>query len=140
MNTGDFLKFKDGDVIVSITGTKSYQLHAATLRRNSALFNSLLAEEYGADLQPRAKKDGITVRYRLELGRADLDGIGTFERTVSASIPIIVIVWTNHNVFTACRRFRTFSGHLNKSYQRLRRWQTLCRALQVLGDAFFNVL
>lgn len=88
MEPNDFLKFKDGDVIVSITGTKSYQLHAATLRRNSTTFSGLLAEEHGAELQPRAKKEGVTIRYRLELAEPDAWAIGLFNRVVGALTPL----------------------------------------------------
>ncbi|KAL9617947.1 MAG: hypothetical protein Q9160_007313 [Pyrenula sp. 1 TL-2023] len=80
MAANDFLKFKDGDVLVSITGSTSYLLHAAHLRRNSKIFEELLAEEHGADLDATARRNGVTLRYYLELTRGDLAGIGQFVR------------------------------------------------------------
>jgi len=61
-----FPKFSDGDLIVYTSG-RAYQLHANVFRRASPKFSRLLAEENGAILAPRAKKEGVTVRYRLDL-------------------------------------------------------------------------
>ena len=59
--------FDDGDVLIKLSATISMQLHSSTLRRSSALFNDMLAEEYSAILSPQAKNRGVRIRYRLEL-------------------------------------------------------------------------
>jgi len=62
-----FPMFSDGDLIVYTTGGRGYQLHAGVFRRASSMFAQLLAEEKGALLATKAKKEGVTVRYRLDL-------------------------------------------------------------------------
>ncbi|KAL9112816.1 MAG: hypothetical protein Q9227_002893 [Pyrenula ochraceoflavens] len=76
----DSLKFADGDVLVAITATKTFQLHASTLRRTSSVFAKLLAEEDGAILTSKAKKEGATTRYCLELRGNTGNGVGEFEQ------------------------------------------------------------
>ena len=77
-----FLQFQDGDVLVVITATKTFQLHASTLRRTSRVFEELLTEEHGAILSSKARKEGITIRYCLELMGNSGSGVGYFQRRV----------------------------------------------------------
>ncbi|MCJ1248069.1 hypothetical protein MMC30_005284 [Trapelia coarctata] len=67
MTASQFPKFSDGDLIVYTARGGGYQLHANVFRRSSPLFSKLLADEKGAALAPKAKKEGVTVRYRLDL-------------------------------------------------------------------------
>lgn len=62
----NFPKFHDGDVMIVLSGGRVYQLHASVLRHSSELFARLLLEEYGVILSSRAKKEGMTIRYRLD--------------------------------------------------------------------------
>ena len=75
------LSFPDGDVVVSLANGCSYQLHAGVLRRNSTKLSSMLAEEHGAVLTAKAKKAGISVRYRLVLCGTDA-GVGYLQARV----------------------------------------------------------
>ena len=86
----EFPKYLDGDVIIVITSTKTYQLHASILRRNSPFFAQLLTEQAAAHLLPRAVRAGVTVRYRAELNRSSAGGIGYFELKVRPAVPYFV--------------------------------------------------
>lgn len=82
----DFPKFADGDVVVVLTSGKAYQLHATVMRRNSTLFAEMLTENRAAQLLPKAKKEGVTVRYRMELSKT-VGVYGTFEMKVRDQTP-----------------------------------------------------
>lgn len=77
-----FPKFADGDVLIYLSAGRVYALHAGVLRRNSTTLAELLDDANGATLTTRAKKDGITTRFRLDLVRADV-GPGTLVAKVS---------------------------------------------------------
>jgi hypothetical protein len=62
-----FPVFADGDVMIFINTGRVYQLHSSTLQRHSPYFNEHLSEEHAAVLSPKAKKDGVVIRFRLEL-------------------------------------------------------------------------
>ncbi|KAL9118902.1 MAG: hypothetical protein Q9187_004541 [Circinaria calcarea] len=72
-----FPKFPDGDVMIVLSGGRVYRLHASILRHSSDLFACLLPEEHGATLSSKAKKDGATIRYRLDWVADDTE-IGHF--------------------------------------------------------------
>jgi hypothetical protein len=80
----EFPNYGDGDVAIVVTPQKTYQLHSGVLRRYSHYFADVLAEEAAANLSTKAKKDGITIRYRLQLVKTQFGAIGTFHRLVSA--------------------------------------------------------
>ena len=61
-----FPKFHDGDVMIVLSGGRVYQLHANILRHSSELFARLLPEEHGVTLSSKAKREGMTIRYRLD--------------------------------------------------------------------------
>ena len=67
MSYSKFPRFGDGDVIIGLPSGRLYLLHVAVLRRSSEYFSKLLAEDLGAKLTPRAKREGVTVRYRIDL-------------------------------------------------------------------------
>ena len=82
----DFPKYDDGDVVIVVSSSKTYQLHASVLRRNSPFFAVHLDRFPGVDLLPQAKRDGITARYRFELTKSNGgNDVGTFERRVGTS-------------------------------------------------------
>lgn len=74
-----FPKFHDGDVQITLTPSKELKLHSQVLRRFSVIFSRLLDQEYAATLSAKARKEGITTRFRLQL-----DANGTFLRLVSS--------------------------------------------------------
>lgn len=63
----DFPEFTDGDVLIIITSARRYKLHSSVLRRSSPTLVSLLDEAPAADLSSKARKKGVTIRYRLHL-------------------------------------------------------------------------
>ena len=67
MSNSRFPRFDDGDVVIGLPGGRLYLLHTAVLRRNSAYFSDLLAEDFGATLNPKARKEGVSIRYRVDL-------------------------------------------------------------------------
>ena len=77
-----FPKFADGDVFIHLSAGRVYALHAGVLRRNSTRLAELLDDANGANLSTRAKKEGITIRFRLDLVRAET-GPGTLVAKVS---------------------------------------------------------
>jgi hypothetical protein len=79
----DFPNYGDGDVAIVVGPLKQYQLHSGVLRRNSLYFSDVLSEEAAANLSTKAKKDGVTIRYRLQLVKTQFGAIGTFHRLVS---------------------------------------------------------
>jgi hypothetical protein len=82
-STSEFPHYTDGDVAIIVAPHKPYQLHSNILRRYSHYFAKVLDEEEAAKLSPKARKDGITTRYRLQLVKAQFGVIGTFQRLVS---------------------------------------------------------
>ncbi|KAK4540105.1 hypothetical protein LTR36_009770 [Oleoguttula mirabilis] len=60
-----FPQFGDGDVRVVISGSRQYQLHSSVLKSISPTLRELLADQWGAKLNSKAIKRGITVRFRL---------------------------------------------------------------------------
>jgi hypothetical protein len=82
-STSEFPHYTDGDVAIIVAPHKPYQLHSNILRRYSHYFAEVLDEEEAAKLSPKARKDGITTRYRMQLVKAQFGVIGTFQRLVS---------------------------------------------------------
>lgn len=78
-----FPKFADADVLVHLSAGRVYALHAGVLRRNSPRLAELLDDANGANLTTRAKRDGITIRFRLDLIPSDV-GPGMLVAKVSS--------------------------------------------------------
>lgn len=83
----EFPNYDDGDVAIVVAPLKTYQLHSSVLRRYSHYFADVLGEEDAANLSTKAKKDGITTRYRLQLVKTQFGTIGNFQRLVSTRCP-----------------------------------------------------
>jgi hypothetical protein len=83
----EFPHYEDGDVAIIVTPLKTYQLHSSVLRRYSHYFAEILAEEQAVNLTNKARRDGVTTRYRLQLVKTQFGSIGTFQRLVSARRP-----------------------------------------------------
>lgn len=83
--TSQFPHYADGDVLVIITPVKRFQLHASMLRRNSTTFEHMLVPAAAAQLNARAKRDGVTILYQLELDKTR-GGISRFRLNVSFDI------------------------------------------------------
>lgn len=81
-----FPMFPDGDVLIILSSSRSYYLHAGVLRRNSTTFAKLVDEDHAAVLTPNAKKEGIRTRFRLDLTGASGTTPGHFVRRVSAPV------------------------------------------------------
>jgi hypothetical protein len=62
-----FPVFPDGDVLIVLSGIRLFRLHSGILRHASKVFETLLSEDHGAKLTPKAKREGATVRWRLDL-------------------------------------------------------------------------
>lgn len=77
-----FPKFADGDVVIVISGTRVYHLHSGVLRRNSTTFAKMLDVDHAALLSSKAKKEGITTRFRLDLTGVTGNVPGKFLRRV----------------------------------------------------------
>jgi hypothetical protein len=87
----DFPHYRDGDVAITIAPLKTYQLHSNVLRRNSRYFAEILDETTAAPLTTKARRDGVTTQYRLQLVKPTFDAIGTFQRVVSKEWPPCVL-------------------------------------------------
>jgi hypothetical protein len=83
----EFPNYDDGDVAIIVAPHKQYQLHSNTLRHYSHYFADVLAEEKGANLSSKARRDGVTTRYRLQLVKAQFGVIGSFQSLVSTRRP-----------------------------------------------------
>lgn len=79
----DFPLYSDGDVAIIVAPAKTYQLHSNVLRTQSHFFAEVLNEDQAATLSSKARKDGVTIRYRYQLVKAQFGAIGTFQRLVS---------------------------------------------------------
>jgi hypothetical protein len=88
LRASDFPHYGDGDVDIIVAHGQTYQLHSSVLRRYSDYFAQVLGEDQGASLSNKAKKDGVTTRYRLQLVKTQLGTIGTFQRLVSKPRPL----------------------------------------------------
>ncbi len=77
-----FPMFADGDVLIVNSRNRTYHLHAGVLRRSSTTFAELLDESNAAVLSPKAKKEGIMTRFRLDLTEVTGTSPGTFVRRV----------------------------------------------------------
>lgn len=84
----DFPRFKDGDTLIVLTTSRTFQLHSNVLRRHSETFAHLLAEESGLYLTPKAKKDGMVLRYRLDYTKSSGAIYGQFRRGVRTLIVV----------------------------------------------------
>lgn len=62
-----FPEFKDGDVKLTVTGSRQYKLHSGVLRNNSPVMREMLDERDAAQLDRKAQKNGITTRFKLVL-------------------------------------------------------------------------
>lgn len=79
-----FPKFVDGDVLIILSSSRTYYLHSGVLRRNSTTFAKLLDESHAAVLSSKAKKEGVTTRFRLDLTGVNGNVPGRFVRRVSS--------------------------------------------------------
>ncbi|KAI9713689.1 MAG: hypothetical protein M1828_001378 [Chrysothrix sp. TS-e1954] len=70
-NSNRFPHFSDGDVLVVLSPSNTYHLHARTLRLHSTTFEHMLSDENAARLNNRARRDGVTVRWRVDLKLPD---------------------------------------------------------------------
>lgn len=90
-----FPVFHDGDVLIKLSDVRYFQLHSVTLRENSDFFKLALTEEKAAQLNRKAIRDGIIVRYRFEyqLPYIDDDEIGQLYARVSydCSFPCMIV-------------------------------------------------
>lgn len=75
---------KDGDVLVRLSLTNSFHVHSSVLRRSSAFFRDLLEEKFAVNPTPKARSNGLTTRYLVELVDSVQRGrqIGRLERMV----------------------------------------------------------
>jgi len=80
-----FPKFVDGDVLIILSSSRTYYLHSGVLRRNSTTFAKLLDESHAAVLSSKAKKEGVTTRFRLDLTGVSGNVPGRFVKRVSSS-------------------------------------------------------
>lgn len=89
LKTNQFPHFEDGEVTILLSASRTYQLHARTLRMHSPYFARLLISERAAKLSPRAKKEGIKTLYRIELKppAEDQEGVGQLHLRVRYSSP-----------------------------------------------------
>ena len=78
-----FPKFADGDVLIVLSSTRTYYLHSGVLRRNSTTFAKLLDESLAAVLSSKAKKEGVAIRFRLDLTGVSGNAPGHFMQRVS---------------------------------------------------------
>ena len=78
-------KYDDSDLQVTLPGGRVYHLHAGVFRRASGFFAQFLAEDLGAVLSPKAKRDGVNLRYRIDLVGTDT-GNARFVSRVCASM------------------------------------------------------
>lgn len=98
--TSEFPHYDDGDVALIVAPAKSYQLHSSVLRRSSHYFAQVLDEEQAPILSNKAKKDGVTTRYRLHLVKTQFASIGTFQQMVrQASLHSLLISIITHSPF-----------------------------------------
>ena len=74
-----FPKYADGEVSIMVTATKSYQLHASVLKRNSPFFAKQLVDP--PRLNAKARQEHLAA-YRFELHGVGPQGIGHFVRKV----------------------------------------------------------
>lgn len=58
LDESKFPTFRDGDVLIIITGSRQYQLHKSILANCSPLFKKILSDEYTAVLPKKALKKG----------------------------------------------------------------------------------
>ena len=78
-----FPKFVDGDLLIRMPGSRMYQLHSGVVRRGSKILAKFLTEDWGAVLTPKAKREGVIIRYRLDLVGFET-GTAHFQPIVSA--------------------------------------------------------
>lgn len=76
---------KDGDVLVRLSLTHYFKVHASVLRRVSAYFRNVLDEKYAVNLAPKARSNGITTRYLIELvtTQPETQKVGRLQRMVN---------------------------------------------------------
>ena len=60
-------KYADSDLQITLPGGRVYHLHAGVFRRASRFFAQFLIEDLGAVLSTKAKRNGINLRYRIDL-------------------------------------------------------------------------
>ncbi|GIZ45432.1 hypothetical protein CKM354_000859900 [Cercospora kikuchii] len=62
-----FPQFADGDVRISLSGSRQYQLHSGVLKNSSSVMRELLSEDYAAQLNNAAHRRGVLIRHKLVL-------------------------------------------------------------------------
>lgn len=91
-----FPEFKDADVHIVISGSRQYQLHSSILKNGSPTMRALLDDTKVAKLSSKAIKDGIHIRFRLQLvpdekeeGKYVLDKVELNDRGRAVNAPQI---------------------------------------------------
>ncbi|MCJ1416479.1 hypothetical protein MMC32_002817 [Xylographa parallela] len=77
-------KYDDSDLQVTLPGGRVYHLHAGVFRRASGFFAQFLAEDLGAVLSPKAKRDGVNLRYRIDLVGTDTGNARFVSRNINS--------------------------------------------------------
>ncbi|KAI9884061.1 MAG: hypothetical protein M1823_004151 [Watsoniomyces obsoletus] len=73
-----FPRFREGDVFVTITNRRMYQLHAVHLCRYSPIFRAVLTERNAAPLTPKKGERNGPIRWRIDLDTSENDMPGRF--------------------------------------------------------------
>ncbi|MCJ1395462.1 hypothetical protein MMC18_008348 [Xylographa bjoerkii] len=76
--------YADSDLQVTLPGGRIYHVHAGVFRRASKFFAQFLTEDLGAVLSTKARKDGITLRYRIDLVGMETGNARFVPRTVNS--------------------------------------------------------
>ena len=82
----EFPQYSDGDVSIIVAPLKTYQLHSNVLRTQSHYFADVLNADQAAFLSTKARKEGVTTRYRFQLVKEQFGAIGTFQSLVSLQL------------------------------------------------------
>ena len=67
----DFPFFNQGDVEITLRGSRQYRLHSGILKSLSRTFRALLADEFTAQLSDRAKKKGAIMNRLIAVPNTD---------------------------------------------------------------------
>ena len=84
-----FPVFNDGDVYITITATRIYQLHSVVLRRCSKIFGELLSQAAAVKVPTKRKKDAKSARSYIEFTSEEGGWFGKFFLRVGKLLPVI---------------------------------------------------
>lgn len=104
----EFPHYEDGDVAILVTPLKTYQLHSNVLRRYSPYFANVFDQQQAANLSAKARRDGVTTRYRLQLVKTQSGAIGSFQRLVRMVVFSLTRSPTKLS-YLACRQPRSLT-------------------------------